>query len=259
MKGPIAFLPTWVKRALSARNLPEKPDDDGDDNVDIPEGAMPPEVPCVGDEADERWRSWDQWRDWPEPPQDTEDTIEVKFWPEAGHPGISDGCRMAADHMEYAVLDAFGDSYDVTAGVSNTEVPEHVKDRSGFKEYVTEQADENPARHVNVHLGSDGPPGSACCGYGYVCVEDYFDDFEWTGDDCVKRRRWGPDAYGCAAALHEAMHCLGLTHYKKETTVDNQRHSTLMGVSYTSQDESGWHLFELHPNDDQQPTLYSVL
>lgn len=230
-----------------------------DPEVDIPDDAMPPEVPCVGNAADNRWQTWDQWRPMPTPPDDPTDTIEVKLWPERGHPDIHTGLEMTAPHMEYAVLDAYGDTYDITVTVADTAIPEYVKDRSGFREYVRERSDEEPARHVNVHAGSDGPPGTGCCGWAYANVEDYFDGVTWTTGDCVKRRRWGPNAYAAVRVIHEGLHGLDLTHYKEETRVDGVWHSTLMGVSYTSNEEKGWHLFELHPEDGQRPTLNDVL
>jgi len=229
---------------------------DGSDQDDINLNLSGMENPCVGSEE------WDHAPEMPTPPEDPDATIDAKLWPEAGSDSVRAGCEMAAAHLEYVVLEAWGDQYDVDISVATEAVPEHIKDRAGFKEFAQTRAVETPAEHVNVHAGTDGPPGSACCGWGYVNVEDYFDGLSWGESSCVKRRRWGAVGYGLSVVIHEGLHCIGIAHvgdheWLKSATVDigGDRHSPIMGTSYIGIEENGWHLMELHPRNDQRPDL----
>jgi hypothetical protein len=231
--------------------------DDNADDVDLDLDLSGMQNPCVGSTR------WNHAPEMPAPPDDPAATIHATIWPEAGESDVQTGCEMAARHLEYLLLDAWGDRYDAIVTVATEAVPEYVKDRAGFKEWATNEASAVPAEHINVHAGTDGPPGSACCGWGYVNVNDYFDEIGWTADSgCVKRRRWGPVAYGVSRIMHEALHCLGISHggddaWLKDATVDigGDRHSPVMGTSYVGIEADGWHLMALHPENDQQPEL----
>ena len=233
----------------------EDVDDDNEDDINLDLSGM--QNPCVGSDR------WDHAPEMPTPPEEPDATIDAKLWPEAGSDSVRAGCEMAAAHLEYVVLEAWGDQYNVDISVATEAVPEHIKDRAGFKEYAQTKAAETPAEHVNVHAGTDGPPGSACCGWGYVNVDDYFDGLTWNPESgCVKRRRWGPVGYGLSIVIHEGLHCIGIAHvgdhkWLKSATVDirGDRHSPIMGTGYIGIKEDGWHLMELHPRNDQRPDL----
>jgi hypothetical protein len=213
--------------------------------------------PCVGSDR------WDHAPAMPTPPEDPDATINVLLWPEMGSDDVRAGCEMAASHLEYVILEAWGDQYDVNVTVSEETVPEYIKDRAGFKEYARNEADRSAAEHINVHVGTDGPAGTACCGWGFVNAEDYFEGISWDpASNCVKRRRAGSTGYGLSAVIHEALHCVGISHtgddaWLKKATVDIQgtRHSPIMGTSYVGIKTNGWHLIELHPDNDQRPEL----
>jgi len=213
--------------------------------------------PCVGSDR------WDHAPEMPTPPEDPDATIDVLLWPETGSDDVRAGCEMAAAHLKYVILEAWGDQYDVDVAVSEEAVPEYIKDRAGFKEYARNEADRSPSEHINVHVGTDGPAGTACCGWGYVNAEDYFEGLSWDpASNCVKRRRAGSTGYGLSAVIHEALHCVGISHtgddaWLKEATVDIQgtQHSPIMGTSYVGIKTNGWHLIELHPDNDQRPEL----
>ena len=213
--------------------------------------------PCVGSDR------WDHAPTMPTPPAEPDATIDATIWPEVGSDDVRAGCEMAAAHLEYVVLEAWGDTYDADVSVAEESVPEFVKDRAGFKEWAQDRSSTKPAEHINVHAGTDGPPGSACCGWGYVNVEDYFDGCSWdAASGCVKRRRWGPTAYGLSAIIHEGLHCIGISHagdnaWVKSATVEigGDQHSPVMGTSYAGVGEQGWHLIELHPDNNQRPEL----
>lgn len=223
-------------------------DDPGGEEVDI-EWPPWPTTPCVGQELPE----------WPEkevpqptPPDNPKATITGKIWPIEGNTDLQAGCEMAAQHLEYALLKSYGDQYDAHVEVSETVVPRGVRDRASFKDWVTTVSDEPPAQHINTHVSSRGPPGSACCGFGSITIRELFDGVSWNPEDgdCVKRRRWGQAAYAVQQILHESFHQLGISHMKREVEVRGDMHSTVMGATYTSSKESGWHLYELHPADD---------
>lgn len=218
----------------------------GGDNLDI-EWPPWPENPCVGEEIPEYPE-----REVPEPPrpEDPVATIDAKIWPEEGNSDLRSGCEMAAAHLEYALLKHYGDKYDAHVVVSEMDVSEGVRDRATFKDWVKSQDEERLGTHINTHVGTDGSRGSACCGFGHIRVGDLFDDVTWTDDSCVKRRRYGPAAYGVQQILHESFHQIGISHFKKEITIDGSSHSTIVGSTYTLADENDWHLFELHPGDD---------
>lgn len=232
---------------------PPADDDDSDDEVDLSGMTNP----CVGDG---RWQHAP-----PEPPRpDNPDaTIEAKLWPERGRDATEVGCRMTAAHFEYVILDAWGDEgIDADVRVADRAVPEYVKDRAGFKEWARNETDEPAAEHINVHVGTDGPAGSACCGWGYVNVAGYFDGVTWGNGDCVKRRRWGPVGYGVSAIIHEALHCIDVSHegeyawLKRETVeIRGESHVPIMGTSYAGARDRDWHLIALHPENDQRPEL----
>ena len=229
--------------------------DDNEDDVNLDLSGM--QNPCVGSDR------WDHAPTMPTPPAEPDATIDATIWPEVGSDDVRAGCEMAAAHLEYAILEAWGDTYDADVSVAEESVPEFVKDRAGFKEWANNRSSAEPAEHINVHAGTDGPPGSACCGWGYVNVEDYFDGCSWdAASGCVKRRRWGPTAYGLSAIIHEGLHCIGISHagddaWVKSATVEigGDQHSPIMGTSYAGVGEQGWHLIELHPDNNQRPEL----
>jgi hypothetical protein len=211
-----------------------------------------PAIPCVGDPK------WSHAPPAPERPTNPLVVMDVKLWPEQGSPETREGCRMARDHFEYVVLDAWAHvGVDVTVTVADDAVPEYIKDRSGFKEYAMTRSQEPVAQHVNVHAGTDGPPGSACCGWGYVNVAGRFDGLEWTDEDCVKRRRGGSAARGVASIIHEGLHCVGISHEgeyawlkEEKLWIGGQSHVSIMGTSYVN---AAMHLMALHPDNDQVP------
>lgn len=204
--------------------------------------------------------------EWPDPPADAEATIEVKLWPAAGDYNVRRGCAMTAEHFQYVLLEGFGDRYDASVDVASEGVPPGVRDRSAFKDWLLEDgsgtADEAPAAHANVFVDARNWGGSACCGFGHVSLGTRFDDPTW---NAVKRRRYGRDAYFMSAIIHEGMHCIGVSHEDSNewlerrrrgtVEIDGEPHSPIMGTGYLDFEEDGWHLFELHPDNDQQLTL----
>lgn len=233
-----------------------RPDDDvkdsdnnGDDGDEIDVDVDWPPHPCV---------------EWPAVTDDPAAVIDVQLYHERGSEASERGCRMTAPHFEYVLKEAWGDRYRADVRVADEPVPEYINDRAGVKEWAAEQFDGSPAEHVNIYVdpgSGEEIDGTACCGWGYVSSGHLFAEASWSPESCVKRRRWGPVGYGLSVNIHEGLHCIGMSHendhdHLKSTVREwGTQHSPVMATSYVGIETDGWHLIELHPENDQAPEL----
>jgi hypothetical protein len=227
----------------------EEADQDGDSSDEIDVDINWPPHPCV---------------EWPAVTDDPEAVIDMQLFHERGSEASERACRMTAPHFEYVLEEAWGDRYRADVSVADEAVPEYINDRAGFKKWAAERSDESPAEHVNVYVdpgSGEEIDGTACCGWGYVSSGHLFEETSWGPESCVKRRRWGPVGYGISVIIHEGLHCIGLSHensndHLKSTVREyGRQHSPVMATSYVGIETDGWHLIELHPENDQTPDL----
>lgn len=207
--------------------------------------------PCVGSEY------WDHATPWPEPPETPTDTIEMKLWPVAG---INDGARKAAAYLQYSMLDAWSDEYDVAVDVAETPMPSHVSSRQQFKDW-TSTLTEQTVEHGNVGIHRGPTSGTGGPRFGFIGVNDYLDDVMWN-NGCVKRRMGGEGGFAINAIIHEAYHTVGVSHANEYEWVKNATvtrwgvdHATPMATGYGRDEPVGWFTPELHPDNDQRPDV----
>lgn len=257
-----------ANRTVDDPDRPKGGGDERDDQADRPDGAGDEEADQDGDSSDgiDVDINWPPHPcvEWPAVTDDPEAVIDMQLYHERGSEASERACRMTAPHFEYVLEEAWGDRYRADVSVADEPVPEYINDRAGFKEWAAEQFDGRPAEHVNIYVdpgSGEEIDGTACCGWGYVSSGHLFEDASWSPESCVKRRRWGPVGYGLSVTIHEGLHCIGLSHendhdhLKSTVRKYGRQYSPIMATSYVGIETDGWHLIELHPENEQAPEL----
>jgi len=200
----------------------DETDDDGDagdpnHSQDEASGMNWPPTPCV---------------EWPDRPENPAATIAIKLYYREGDAHGREACRICQPHIEWALLDAWGDRFDldVDIAIHDEAVPagsDGVTDPGDFDDWVWDAVGSaGMAKDCNLLIADIG--AGAAGGYtGYVNGPHYFAGKEWTDDSCVVAYGGGSKKEGIGRVLHEALHCLGITHDDAEDQVE------YLGTQYT--------------------------
>jgi hypothetical protein len=156
---------------------------------------------------------------WPERPDDPDGTIEVRLYHDDDSLGLR-ACRQTAPYLEWAMLDAWADRFNLDAEVTVREepVPDAGDDTGSFDNWIwTDECD--MAKDANMLVVESGEGGAAG---GYSGFVEGPEDFEGWGYDPEETDEDGNPAivpYGGGeprkavnTVIHEVLHCLGLSH-----------------------------------------------
>jgi len=197
-------------------------DDSGDDQADSSDGddqeGSEDESPThSGDESSGiPWPPADP-VPWPNRPDDPEGTIEVRLYHADADLGLQ-ACRQTAPHLEWALLDAWADRFDLDVDVTvrAEPVPDEAADPEHFDNWIWEDG-VSMAKDANILVVDSG--AGAAGGYsGHVNGPEYFDGWGFepvTGDEGQPQVVPYGDSearVGCNRVIHETLHCLGLSH-----------------------------------------------
>lgn len=122
------------------------------------------------------------------------------------HEGERDAAAVVAAYAEFAIRDAWGDSYRVEVDVHDEAVPVDSSDE--FFGWVTDHP-QATVKDCNLLVGAQGVDGqgggeTATVGYAEDIARLYGETLMETGTSEAHQR--------AAIALHEIAHCLGLSH-----------------------------------------------
>jgi hypothetical protein len=196
-------------------------DDSGDDQADSSDegqDANEDESPTHSGDEDSGipWPPTDP-VPWPDRPDDPEGTIKVRLYHADAELGLQ-ACRQTAPHLEWALLDAWSDRFDLDVDVTvrAEPVPDKAADPETFDNWIWEGGVEM-AKDANILVVDSG--AGAAGGYsGHVNGPEYFDGW---GFDSLTADEGEPQVVpygdsearvGCNRIIHETLHCLGLSH-----------------------------------------------
>jgi hypothetical protein len=155
---------------------------------------------------------------WSDRPVQPENTIEIRLYHADAELGLQ-ACRQTAPHLEWALLDAWANRFDLDVNVTvrAKPVPEKAADPETFDNWIWEDG-VSMAKDANILVVDSG--AGAAGGYsGHVNGPEYFDGWEF--DPSVTYDEGQPQVvpYGDSEArvglnrvIHETLHCLGLSH-----------------------------------------------
>lgn len=143
---------------------------------------------------------------------DANQTIRVGIF---YHDGYEYEAEVARSYVEYALADAFGNSYVIDVSVVQR-VPDEIRSISEWCEYLNEL----PARDDANHLvgDTDGAWGGSVCSIGPA------DDLGKLDADCVLRKGWGDEHKAANIAIHEVGHSLGMSHKGGASYIEGATH-----------------------------------
>jgi len=183
-----------------------------------------------------------------------EETVEIRLFHRDGDDGGHLAARQVASHMEYCFAEAWGSDYIIDVTVVDTPVPKDIETRDEFDDYVWDLPDEERAEDANVLLFDEG--GISGTGGGYVAVINALEDLRGWGYDPEDQPRaygGGSARYATNTVIHEAGHCLGLSHDGEKTEIYGNQYVPPMITSYA---DGGRWVHELSPvNRRKGPTL----
>jgi hypothetical protein len=156
---------------------------------------------------------------WPDRPDDPENTIEVRLYHNDPDMGLQ-ACRQVAPHLEWALLDAWADRFDLDAHVTVREEPvgDEAADAKYFDNWIwTDECE--MAKDANMLIVNNGQGGAAGGYSGFVEEPSDFEGFghdpgetDEDGNPAVIPYGGGEARLGVNCVIHEVLHCLGISH-----------------------------------------------
>jgi len=166
------------------------------------------------DQDDDISIQWPPERDpvpWPSRPDDPAGTIEVRLYHADTNLGLQ-ACRQTAPHLEWALLDAWGERFDLDVDVTvRTEsVPDKHATQEDFDNWIWTD-DCTMAKDANILIVDSG--AGAAGGYsGFVNGPSYFDEWGFDPTDHITPYGGGEGREGVNRVIHETIHCCGISH-----------------------------------------------
>jgi len=155
---------------------------------------------------------------WPNRPDEPGGTIEVRLFHTDSELGLQ-ACRQTAPFLEWALLDAWAERFnlDVDVSIRTEPVPDEHATPEDFDNWIWTD-DCEMAKDANI-LVAESATGAAGGYSGHVSGPDHFEGWGFNPDNTDDEGRpkvvpygGGESRRGTNLIIHETLHCLGLSH-----------------------------------------------